>query len=180
MRLESFAGIEARAALRGKRRMSGNAVSSQDGRHAAAFRGSLVGFPKKSLHRSAWSPIIPLSTGWWQFPKTLTRRTLNPSQAATDRPAERQSGTADFLRPVRPGTRAGSPVGGTEAETYGAAESVRTPTADRCCHEGRQEPSMARWAKPARVEIGVVPNGRCSRAVTGRTVKIKAGLARHL
>jgi len=29
-----------------------------------------------------------------------------------------------------------------DAETYGAAESVRTPTADRCCHEGRQN---LRW-----------------------------------
>jgi hypothetical protein len=67
-----------------------------------------------------------------------------------------------------------------EAETYGAAESVRTPTADRCCHEGRQKPSMARWAKLARVEIGVVWNGHCPRVVTGRTVKIKAGMARRL
>ena len=62
----------------------------------------------------------------------------------------------------------------------GAAESVPTPTADRCCHEGREKPSMARWAKPARVEIGVVWNGRCPRVATGRTVKIKAGLARRL
>ncbi|WP_210201476.1 hypothetical protein [Mesorhizobium sp. WSM3859] len=39
---------------------------------------------------------------------------------------------------------------------------------------------MARWAKPARVEIGVVWNGRCLRVATGRTVKIKAGMARRL
>ncbi|WP_278074923.1 hypothetical protein [Mesorhizobium sp. WSM4884] len=38
---------------------------------------------------------------------------------------------------------------------------------------------MARWAKPARVEIGVVWNGRCPSVATGRTVKIKAGLARR-
>jgi hypothetical protein len=50
-----------------------------------------------------------------------------------------------------------------DAETYGAAESVPTPTADRCCHEGRQKPSMVRRAKLARVETGVVPNGRCFR-----------------
>ncbi|WP_189347798.1 MULTISPECIES: hypothetical protein [unclassified Mesorhizobium] len=49
MRLESFAGIEARAALRGKRRMSANTGSSQI---AAAFRASFVGCPKKSC--AAW------------------------------------------------------------------------------------------------------------------------------
>jgi hypothetical protein len=67
-----------------------------------------------------------------------------------------------------------------EAETYGAAESVLAPTADRCCHEGRQKPSMARWAKLAGVETGVVWNGRRPRVAAGRTVKIKAGMARHL
>ncbi|MER9923751.1 hypothetical protein NKJ84_12500, partial [Mesorhizobium sp. M0048] len=55
-----------------------------------------------------------------------------------------------------------------EAETYGAAESVRTPTADRCCHEGRQKPSMARRAKLARVETGVVRNGRYPRVCLDR------------
>ncbi|WP_157895933.1 hypothetical protein [Mesorhizobium sp. ORS 3428] len=35
-------------------------------------------------------------------------------------------------------------------------------------------------AKPARVEIGVVWNGAPHRVATGRTVKIKAGLARRL
>ncbi|WP_157357855.1 hypothetical protein [Mesorhizobium metallidurans] len=39
---------------------------------------------------------------------------------------------------------------------------------------------MARWTKLARVKAGVVPNGRCSRVVTGRTVNIKAGMARRL
>jgi hypothetical protein len=39
---------------------------------------------------------------------------------------------------------------------------------------------MARWAKLARVENGVVWNGHRPRVVTGRTVKIKAGMARRL
>lgn len=39
---------------------------------------------------------------------------------------------------------------------------------------------MARWAKLARVETGVVRNGRCPRVATGGTVKIKAGMAGHL
>ncbi|WP_292606883.1 hypothetical protein [Mesorhizobium sp.] len=39
---------------------------------------------------------------------------------------------------------------------------------------------MARWTKLARVETGEVPNGRCPRAVAGRTVNIKAGMARRL
>lgn len=42
------------------------------------------------------------------------------------------------------------------------------------------KPSMARRAKPARAETGVVWNGRRPRVATGRTVKIKAGLARRL
>ncbi|BAB49698.1 msr2608 [Mesorhizobium japonicum MAFF 303099] len=55
-----------------------------------------------------------------------------------------------------------------------------TPTADRCCHEGRQKPSMARRAKPARAKTSVVWNGHCLGVVAGRTVKIKAGMARRL
>ncbi|WP_156090923.1 hypothetical protein [Mesorhizobium tianshanense] len=39
---------------------------------------------------------------------------------------------------------------------------------------------MARWTKLARVETGVVWNGRCPWAVAGRTVNIKAGKARRL
>ncbi|MET3581644.1 hypothetical protein ABID19_004695 [Mesorhizobium robiniae] len=107
---------------------------------------------KKTLRRRAQSPIIPLSTGSRLFRQTLIPGMLNPSQAATDRQVERQSETADFLRPVRPRMKAGLLVLRRDAETYGAAESVRTPTADRCCHEGRQKPSMARWTKLARVE----------------------------
>ncbi|WP_254021262.1 hypothetical protein [Mesorhizobium escarrei] len=39
---------------------------------------------------------------------------------------------------------------------------------------------MARWPKLARVETGEVQNGRCPQAVAGRTVNIKAGMARRL
>ncbi|WP_156934485.1 hypothetical protein [Mesorhizobium sp. LNHC232B00] len=39
---------------------------------------------------------------------------------------------------------------------------------------------MARRAKLARAKTGVVWNGHCLRVVAGRTVKIKAGMARRL
>jgi hypothetical protein len=77
---------------------------------------------------------------------------VKPISGGYRSPSRKAKRNGGFLRPVRPRTKAGLLVLRRDAETYGAAESVRTPTADRCCHEGRQKPSMARWTKLARVE----------------------------
>lgn len=68
-------GARARSAMNAKKRGAG------------CPRRSRLNFPG-FWH---WSPIIPLSTGVRPFPKPLTRRKLNPSQAATDHQAERRS-----------------------------------------------------------------------------------------
>jgi hypothetical protein len=75
-------------------------------------------------------PITTVSTGCRRFPWPVAGRTVNSSQAATDRPAARRNDHEERLRPVRhDGKRACLPEDG--AETYGAAESVPTPMADR-------------------------------------------------
>lgn len=147
----SFAGIETRAGRRGKGSILQGATKMR-GRLSKGFgpqiQGLVASVPDNpAIHRSACIPQSP-------YPAYI-----EPISGGYRTPRRKAKRKADFLRPARAGTRAGSPVRGTDVG--GAAESVRTPTADRCCHEGRLKPSMVRWAKPARVEIGVVRNGRC-------------------
>lgn len=61
-------------------------------KRAGCLRGSAERF-RGFCH---WSPIIPLSTGLPAFPKPLTRRTLNPSQAATERPSRKAKAQGGF------------------------------------------------------------------------------------
>ena len=64
------------------------------------------------------------------------------------------------------------------AESYGTAESVRTPTADRCNHEGRESPSMVRNVKPPGDTRRGRANARSSeRASPGRQNQGQCGVA---
>lgn len=165
----SFAGIETRAGWRGK------APSSKGPWKSGA--GCLRILAAKFRALSHRSPIIPLSTGPGLFRKTLTRRTLNPSQAAAERPSRKAEAQGGF-----PEARTAR----NESRFACWRDGCRRGRGKRANADGGPmlamkavKPSMARWAKPARVESGVVWNGRCLRVTTGRTVKIKAGLARR-
>ena len=164
-------------------------------------RGRLSkGFGRRIPSFCGWSPIIPLSTGVPAFPKPLTRRTFNPSQAATERPSRKAKAQGGFpeartaqnesrfacwrdgCRDLRVPRKACQRRRRTDAAMK-AGKNLRWHAGRRLacwrdgCRRGRGKranadggpmlamkavkPSMARWAKPARVEISVVWNGRC-------------------
>lgn len=142
--------------------------------------GCLRRSARKFRDLSHRSPIIPLSTGPRLFRKFLTRHTLNPSQAATERPGRKAEAQGGF-----PEARTAQNESRFACWRDGCRD-LRVPR--KACERRRRTDAAMKAgetfdgapAKPARVEIGVVWNGRCLRVATGRTVKIKAGLARRL